>query len=68
MAAAAAPKKPSGLAEAATAAPAEAESVRVDRRAIYLPGGAAVKLRSPRLRRACKEAGVTVAVGPVRGG
>jgi hypothetical protein len=66
MAAAAAPKKPSGLAEAATAVPAEAESVSVDRRAIYLPGGAAVKLRSPRLRRACKEAGVTVA--ELRGG
>lgn len=37
------------------------DSVSVDRRAMYLPGGTIIRLRSPRLRRACKETGVTVA-------
>lgn len=59
-----------GLAASAEAAAAEMaadESVSVDRRAVYLPTGGIIRLRSPRLRRACKEVGVTVAelrVGP----
>lgn len=57
-----------GLATAAEAVSAETadDSISVDRRAMYLPGGIIIRLRSPRLRRACKEVGVTV--GELRGG
>eukprot|EP01043_Picozoa_sp_COSAG02_P066607 COSAG02_NODE_10423_length_1944_cov_6.126774_2_plen_283_part_01 len=55
------------MAGLAAAAEMEADdSVSVDRRAMYLPGGIIIRLRSPRLRRACKEVGVTVA--ELRGG
>ena len=48
-------------AEGAAAEMAADESVSVDRRAVYLPTGGIIRLRSPRLRRACKEVGVTIA-------
>ena len=46
---------------AAEAEAEDTESVSVDAKWIHLPGGGMVRLRSPRLRRACRECGVTVA-------
>ena len=40
---------------AAEAAAEDTESVSVDAKWIHLPGGGMVRLRSPRLRRACRE-------------